>query len=236
MSLVEVERAWKYFGEFAALKGVQLQVEAGQCLALLGRNGAGKTTLLRCLAGLSEVSEGAIRLAGKDPREANNRRRLAVLGHGVGVYDELTARENLQLFAKLFKMENATVRIDAWLARTMLDRVADHRVRDFSRGMRQRMAIARTFLHDPDVLILDEPFTSLDDRSIAMLQVILRESLQRGATILISTHQLREAMELATHIAVLDGGKVALASPRTEEILNDPSLVYRLLPTRLEQN
>jgi heme exporter protein A len=232
MSLVEVEHAWKYYGEFAALKDVQLHLEAGQCLALLGRNGAGKTTLLRCLAGLLEVSQGAIRLGGKDPREAANRRRLTVLGHGVGVYDELTARENLQLFGRLFGLQDAPERIDTWLRRTNLERVADHRVRDFSRGMRQRMAIARAFLHDPDVLILDEPFTSLDDRSIAMLQEILREALQRGATVLLSTHQLREAMELATQVAVLDNGALGLQTARTPEMLADPGLVYRLLQER----
>lgn len=228
MSVVAAEGVWKHYGEFAALRNIRLEVEAGRCLALLGRNGAGKTTLLRCLAGLSPVSEGRVRIAGGSPRDAGARRQLATLGHGIGVYDELSAEENLLLFARLYGVADAKARVQRWLERVSLDAVASHAVREFSRGMRQRMAIARAFLHDPKVLLLDEPFTSLDDRSIAMLETLLREALEGGATVILSTHQLREALELATDVAVMERGAVVYSGLRTPEMAADPGLVYRM--------
>src|SRR5207245_3856332 len=108
-----------------------------------------------------------------------------------------------------------------------LARVKDGLAREFSRGMRQRLAVARAFLHEPEFLLLDEPFTSLDDRAIAALQDLLRHALSRGATIIMSTHQIREAMELATDIALLERGKVVFAGPRTPEMLLDPGWLYR---------
>jgi ABC-type multidrug transport system ATPase subunit len=113
-----------------------------------------------------------------------------------------------------------------WLERTGLDRVAGGLVREFSRGMRQRLAVARAFLHDPSVLLLDEPFTALDDRAIAVLQRLLREGLAEGKTIVMSTHQLREALELATHVALLNRGQVAFSGSRTPEMVADPGYLY----------
>jgi len=101
-------------------------------------------------------------------------------------------------------------------------------VRQFSRGMRQRLALARAFQHDPQVLLLDEPFTSLDDKAIAMLSELLNEARARGATIVLSTHQLREALAIASHVALIENGKLRFAGERTEEMLNDPTLLYRL--------
>lgn len=225
---VSIEHAWKFYGEFAALKDVSLQVEPGRCLALLGRNGAGKTTLLRALSGLMGLSEGTAMVMGRSPRDPETRRRLSVLGHGVGVYDELTAEENLILFGQLYQVADPRGAAKLWLERTNLAQVADHKVREFSRGMRQRMALARIFLHQPEVLILDEPFTSLDDRSIAMLQGLLEEALSRKATVLLSTHQLREAMELATDVAVMERGQLIYQDQRTQAMLDDPRLIYQL--------
>ena len=113
-----------------------------------------------------------------------------------------------------------------WLEETGLERVRDSLVREFSRGMRQRLAVARAFLHEPSVLLLDEPFTALDDRAIAVLQRLLREGLAAGKTIVMSTHQLREALELASHVALLVRGKVAFHGPCTPEMVADPGLVY----------
>ena len=114
-----------------------------------------------------------------------------------------------------------------WLERTGLDRVRDGLVREFSRGMRQRLAVARAFLHEPSVLLLDEPFTALDDRAIALLQTLLRDALAGGRSIVISTHQLREALELATHVALLVRGRLAYTGERTAEMLEDPGWLYR---------
>ena len=113
-----------------------------------------------------------------------------------------------------------------WLERTGLDRVKDGLVREFSRGMRQRLAVARAFLHDPAVLLLDEPFTALDDRAIAVMQTLLRGAIANGKTIVMSTHQLREALELASHVALLSRGRVAFHGPRTPEMVADPGYIY----------
>jgi heme exporter protein A len=218
-TVVTLTGVWKYFGDFPALRDVTMQVPQGGCLALLGRNGAGKTTLLKILCGLSNASKGEVALP---PRE-----RRGIIGHGIGIYDELSAEENLLLFARLYAVANPEALVSQWLERVNLAHVRTARAREFSRGMRQRLALARTFLHSPDLLLLDEPFTSLDDRAIALLQSLLRERLAAGATVIMSTHQLREAMELSTHAALLVRGKLAFFDARPPEMLNDPTWLYR---------
>jgi heme exporter protein A len=208
---------WKYYGDFPALSKITFTVEPGQCLALLGRNGAGKTTLLRIAAGLSRAARGEVKINGG----------IGWLGHGIGVYDELSAEENLRIFADLHDVKDSAKKAQEWLERTNLDRVKDARVREFSRGMRQRLAVARAFIHDPAVVLFDEPFTSLDDRAIALLQSLFADALHRGRTVVMSTHQLREAMELATHVALLQRGKMIFHGERPSEMINDPTWLYR---------
>jgi heme ABC exporter ATP-binding subunit CcmA len=226
MSAVTVDGVWKFFGDYPALRDVKLQAEPGACLALIGRNGAGKTTLLRILAGFSRPGRGEVRIFGGGPRETDTRRRIGFIGHGIAVYDELSALENLTLFAKLYRLPDPARAAHQWLERSGLTRVADGLVREFSRGMRQRLAVARAFLHEPSVLLLDEPFTALDDKAIAVLQGLLRAALTEGKTIVMSTHQLREALELASHVALLSRGQVAFQGPCTPEMVADPGYVY----------
>ncbi len=223
--VLAVEHVYKYFGDYPALRDVSFSLHGGECLALLGRNGAGKTTMLKILAGLSGAAQGEVKLFGDSPRKPAARRRIGLLGHGIGVYDELTAIENLTIFAQLYGVSKTVAR--EWLERTQLAHVADSPVREFSRGMRQRLAVARAFLHNPALLILDEPFTALDDRAIALLQGLLADAKAAGRTIIMSTHQLREAMELATHVALIERGKLVHFGPRTPEMLMDPGYVYR---------
>lgn len=226
MSAVAVEGVWKFFGDYPALRDVKLHAEPGACLALIGRNGAGKTTLLRILAGFSRPGRGDVRIFGTGPRETETRRRIGFIGHGIAVYDELSAFENLTLFAQLYHLPDPRRSAQEWLERTGLSRVANGLVREFSRGMRQRLAVARAFLHEPSVLLLDEPFTALDDKAIAVLQGLLRDALRDGKTIVMSTHQLREALELASDVALLTRGQVAFHGPRTQEMVADPGYVY----------
>jgi heme exporter protein A len=226
MSAVAVEGVWKFFGDYPALRDVKLAAAPGACLALIGRNGAGKTTLLRILAGFSRPGRGEVRIFGGGPRETETRRRIGFLGHGISVYDELSALENLTLFARLYHLPEPERAAREWLERTGLTRVANGLVREFSRGMRQRLAVARAFLHEPSVLLLDEPFTALDDKAIAVLQGLLRGALADGKTIVMSTHQLREALELASDVALLSRGQVAFHGPRTPEMVADPGYVY----------
>jgi len=122
---------------------------------------------------------------------------------------------------------NPAAAAGAALERVGLGRVREGFAREFSRGMRQRLAIARAFLHNPEVLLLDEPFTSLDDRAIGVLHDLLRDALKNGATIVMSTHQIREAMELATQVALLERGRIVHSGPRTVEMLADPGWLYR---------
>jgi len=226
MSAVAVEGVWKFFGDYPALRDVKLAAAPGACLALIGRNGAGKTTLLRILAGFSRPGRGEVRIFGGGPRETETRRRIGFIGHGISVYDELSALENLTLFARLYHLPEPERAAREWLERTGLTRVANGLVREFSRGMRQRLAVARAFLHEPSVLLLDEPFTALDDKAIAVLQGLLRGALADGKTIVMSTHQLREALELASDVALLSRGQVAFHGPRTPEMVADPGYVY----------
>jgi len=227
MAAVSVEGVWKFYGDFPALRDISFEIAPGECLALLGRNGAGKTTMLRILAGLSRAARGRVSVFGDEPRTERARARIGVLGHGIAVYDELSAFENLELFARLYALRDPARTAMEWLERTDLARVKDARVREFSRGMRQRLAVARVFLHSPSLLVLDEPFTALDDRAIALLQGLLRAALAEGRTIVMSTHQLREALELATGVALIDRGRLAHRGPRTAEMLADPGWLYR---------
>jgi heme exporter protein A len=223
---VTVDGVWKFYGDYPALRDVNLTAEPGACLAMIGRNGAGKTTLLRTIAGFSRPGKGKIEIFGTQPRETDTRRSMGYIGHGISVYDELSALENLTLYARLYQLPDPKRSAMEWLERTGLERVKDGLVREFSRGMRQRLAVARAFLHEPRVLLLDEPFTALDDRAIAVLQTVLREALASGKTIVMSTHQLREALELATHVALLNRGKVAFHGECTKEMVSDPGWVY----------
>lgn len=227
MKAVAIQKVWKYFGDYPALRDIVFDADRGACLALLGRNGAGKTTLLRILAGLSDPTQGKVELLGHPARGHEARKRTGLIGHGIAIYDELSAAENLRLFARIYEVADAEKSVQQWLERTYLDRVQNSPVREFSRGMRQRLAVARAFLHRPELLLLDEPFTSLDDKAIALLQSLLKDALDRGTTVVMSTHQLREAMELSTHVALLNRGKLAHFGERPVEMLTDPGWLYR---------
>ncbi len=226
MSAVAVDKVWKFYGDYPALRDIRLEAAPGTCLALIGRNGAGKTTLLRIIAGFSRPGRGEIRIFGSRPRETETRRQTGFIGHGISVYDELSALENLTLYGKLYGLPDPVRTAREWLERAGLSRVANGLVREFSRGMRQRLAVARAFLHNPKVLLLDEPFTALDDKAIAVLQGLLRDALAEGRTIVMSTHQLREALELASHVALLARGQVAFHGVCTQEMVDDPGYVY----------
>jgi heme exporter protein A len=221
MHAVAADGVWKYFGDYPALRGADLHVAPGACVALLGRNGAGKTTLLRILARLSKPTKGEVNIHG----------RIGYLGHGIGVYDDLSAFENLTLFGQLTGVANPVVAANEALEHVGLTRVKDGLAREFSRGMRQRLAIARAFLHHPELLLLDEPFTSLDDRAVAVLQQLLAAARARGSTIVMSTHQIREAMELASDVALLERGRIIFSGPRSNEMLLDPGWLYRTYGT-----
>ena len=219
----------KYFGDFPALLDVTLEVEPGSVLAMLGRNGAGKTTLLRILAGLSSPTEGKISFPASGDRD-DRRSSIGVIGHGTWIYDDLTAEENLRFFCQLYRVPEADRVIREWLGRVDLERFRHSRAGEYSRGMRQRLTIARAFLHEPGVLLLDEPWTSLDDRAIELLSSLVEEAREARSTVVICSHQLREAIAVADEVALLHRGRLVYRGSVDADLRNDPQSLYERLP------
>jgi heme exporter protein A len=203
----------KRYGRLYALRRVSLEVPAGECVALAGRNGSGKTTLLRIAAQLVRPSAGMLSfpVAGGSATTVNGaapQKISGFVGHATMVYDELTAKENLLLFARLQGIAEATRRVQQLLDDVGLSERRDSLVRTFSRGMRQRVAIARVLLHEPAILLLDEPATGLDPEGVSWLAETLRRMRDERRTILMSLHGESEISALATRAVRLDGGAV----------------------------
>jgi heme exporter protein A len=204
----------KAFGERRAVDGLDLELAAGECLAVLGPNGAGKTTLLRMLATLARPDAGRLAVAGHAlPEEAVRARALiGYLGHDPLVYLDLTAWQNLELFADLYGLDDARRRIEDALADVGLLARAYDPVRAFSRGMAQRLGLARMLLHGPRLLLLDEPYSGLDAQGAALLDRVLRERGERAVVVV--THDLERALALADRVLVLRAGRAVLSEPR----------------------
>jgi heme exporter protein A len=202
------------FAGTPVLAGVDLVVEPGETVALLGPNGAGKTTLLRVLALLLRPTAGRLALFGVDARVAPPalRRRLGYLGHESFCYPDLTGAENLAFQARLFGVAGAARRTRDLLAWAGLEAVADRPVRAYSRGTLQRLALARTLLHEPDLLLLDEPFSGLDPEAASALQDQVTALRLAGRSIVLTTHDLERAAPLATRIAILHRGRIGWLS------------------------
>ena len=215
----------KYFGDFPALRDISLEVPKGSVLALLGRNGAGKTTMLRILAGLTSPTSGSVSFPSSGARQRNGA-GIGVIGHGTWLYDDLTTEENLQFYCHLYGVPNPDRAVARWLARVGLSGFRNTRVSDCSRGMRQRLTIARAFLHGPEVLLLDEPWTALDDRAAAMLAELLGETKNAGHVAVICSHQLREATALADCAALLDRGSLVFHGPVDAGLRANPRTLY----------
>jgi heme ABC exporter ATP-binding subunit CcmA len=210
------ENIEKRYSGVAALRRIQLEVAPGECLALAGRNGSGKTTLLRIAAGLVRPSAGRLRFTSPATANAEAAHRVVAsfVAHAIMVYDELTAEENLLLFARLQQTPDARVRVETLLHEVgLFDRRASL-VRTFSRGMRQRVAIARSILQEPSVLLLDEPGTGLDPQGVSWLTATLRQLRDAGCTILMSLHGESEISALATRAVRLDAGRIVADTQR----------------------
>ncbi len=212
---LEVEHLSKRFGTTLALDDLTWTAERGAAVALFGPNGAGKTTLMRLCATLLRPTHGTVRVLGRDAAAegAAVRRCIAVLGHESWLYPDLSPRENLRFYARLFGVAAAPARVDALIARLGLNGWSHRPVRVLSRGLLQRCALARVLLHEPDVLFLDEPFTGLDLEARDLLCEVLGDAHRRGATLLMSTHDVGLGLALCSAALVLVRGRIAWQGP-----------------------
>ncbi len=212
----------KLYGTFAVLRHVTLQLDQGRCYLLLGENGAGKSTLLRMLAGLLKPTYGAVRVFGEPPFEV--RKRIGYMGHAPMLYDEYSAAENLRYFGALYG-GMPCLSVESTLRLVGLDPSLGRPLRQYSQGMRQRVSLARVLLPQPQLLLLDEPFSNMDRASALQMLALLQELRGQGQTILLTTHQRELAEPLADAVLVLAGGRLSIGgrlngSPAGAEIQN----------------
>lgn len=216
--MIEVTKLIKRFGLKTILRGLDFQVQPGEFVALLGPNGAGKTTFLRILASLSKPSFGNVKVAGYSlPNEsAQVRAKLGVVSHMPLLYPDLTAEENLQFYARMYGIMNYQSRITEVLQLIGLENRRKDLVRTFSRGMSQRLAIARAILHQPQVILFDEPYTGLDQDASETLDKALKEIASHGQTVVMTSHDLIRAEALATRFDVLARGVITASIHKTD--------------------
>ena len=226
--LLRLSKLTKKFGAIRAVWNVDLEISRGDCLAIFGPNGAGKTTLLRVIASLTQPTNGEISFKG------HNRRRDGVgyVSHLSLLYNELTGIENLLFYARLFQIKDAQQRAAEMLSKMGLKEARNQPAREYSRGMKQRLTLARALLHEPQLLLLDEPYTGLDQHGCRLFTEVLRGLKQEGRTILLVTHNLSEGLELCNRVIIQNRGEVVFQAPR-EHV--DPSGFERLYFQAVEE-
>ncbi len=214
---IVLQQLSKFFGRFVALDRLSLTFDPGEFVVVLGRNGAGKTTLLRTLALLLQPSEGDLQFNNQPVSRLPHsfKQRLGFVGHEIALYDDLTAEENLHFFGRLYGIADPGRRAAEVLAEMDLADRASSRVRDLSRGLKQRLALARAWLHQPDVLLLDEPATGLDAPTRERLHGWLARCHSSGRTVIASSHDLGESLRPATRVLLLENGRVLFDGPNT---------------------
>jgi heme exporter protein A len=218
-SAIKTEALTKRFGFSWALKGIDLTLNQGELLAIFGPNGAGKTTLIRILSTLMTPTSGKGRLLGYDLEQEGDlvRKSIGVLAHYPLLFPTLTAAENLKFYGQMFQIQQLSRRIEKLLDEVGLLEHRDQLVETFSRGMQQRLAIARAILHSPSLLLLDEPFTGLDQEGIDFLKQTLKDFLEQGQTIIMTSHDFVKGMELCTKAAILNNGHLVYYGVPSEQ-------------------
>lgn len=216
--MIELIGLTKVYGLYPVLRGVDLHIQAGEFVTLVGPNGAGKTTLLRIVASLLQPTTGVVRVGGWQlPGQAERvRQHIALVSHQPMLYGDLTASENLRFYARLYGLGDAAERVEELLKFVGLWARRHDFVRTFSRGMWQRLTIARATLHNPEVLLLDEPYTGLDPTAVQLLDHLLAQQAELGRTILMITHDLVHGLSLCDRVALLQRGKITAELPSNE--------------------
>lgn len=216
---VKAEAVVKNFGETAVLRGLDLELPAGEVTVLLGTNGAGKSTLLRILAMLTQVDSGSVSIFGSDI-SSNGPAVRALTGsvlHAPMLYADMTIRENLMFFAEMYRLDNVDDLIAQTTEKVGIEPRIDHRVRTLSHGFQKRVALARALMHGPQLLLLDEPESGLDAQSVARLDQIIDEYKSAGRTVVMTTHIVEHALEIADRAVVLTNGTVGLNLPNPSQ-------------------
>jgi heme exporter protein A len=212
-AVLELRNVSKYFGDLAALSGAQLRVEPGEAILLYGPNGAGKTTLLRLLAALDRPSEGKVLFGGRDIRHHTAKAAIGFVSHATFLYSDLSVRENLKFFGTLSGLPRLGKKIDAALELFRLGDRARTPVRKLSRGLQQRVSLARAFLHEPQFLLLDEPFTGLDAATLDTFESLMRQLPAEGKAVVFSTHDFARGAALAKRLVALETGRIRYDGP-----------------------
>ena len=231
---IEVQGLTKSFGNRLALKGIELRVREGEFLTIFGPNGSGKTTLIKVLATIMKPSSGRVRVAGFDLRDSPVpiRRKIGVVSHQTFLYDDLTAFENLKFYGRMYDVPHLEERISEVITKVGLASRLHHQVRTLSRGMQQRLSIARAVLHRPSIMLLDEPETGLDQYATAMLGEMLETLSAEVGTLIMTTHHLEYGLEMGDQVAILVGGRIAYqASKQSLDIDSLRQTYYRLTGT-----
>ncbi len=215
--MIEIKKLVKAFGSRVVLRGIDLHIPPGQFVTLMGANGAGKTTLLNIVATLSKLTAGQVIIGGVDIRAqaAYIRRYIGLVSHKTLLYDDLSAEQNLTFYAKMYDVEDRERRIETVLQQVGLWGRQKDPVRTYSRGMQQRLAIARAILHDPPILLLDEPDTGLDQHAAGMLADLLAAVDTHRRTVLMTSHNLERSFNLGDRVLILANGKIAYDRERT---------------------
>ncbi len=226
---IQVRQVTKAFGHQVALRGVDLSVAEGEFLALFGPNGAGKTTLLRIIASLTRPTSGTVHLCGQDLGQSSPavRQQIGLISHHPLLYGDLTPDENLRFFARLYDLADAGARIAAVLEQVGLTARRRDPVRTLSRGMVQRLSIARAILHDPAIMLFDEPYTGLDLQAADMLREVLQGLAAANRTVILTTHSLEQGLEMCNRVAILHRGRVAWQGERAGLDLAGVKEIYR---------
>jgi heme exporter protein A len=222
--VIEAENLRKTFAWTPVLSGVSCRIGRGEVVVIFGQNGAGKTTLLRLFATLLKPSAGTLKLFHHDPQDARVRRRVGFLGHESFLYADLTPTENLTFYGRAYGLPQLPARIEAALERVGLREWGHTPVRMFSRGMEQRLGLARALFHDPDLLLLDEPDTGLDLQGTTLLRTVLSQTHAQGKTVVFTTHDFTFGLAVCTRVLILHRGVIAwqsTGSPPTVHAFSD---------------
>ncbi len=221
--MIEMHSLKKDYGFKPVLRRIDLVLPQGERMALIGSNGAGKTTLLRILAGLQKTTTGRVIIGGLDSEHhaQDIRRLVGFVAHQPYIYEELSALENLLFFGRLYNVAHVRERARNLLARVGLERRAHERASTFSRGQLQRLAWARALLHEPPLLLLDEPETGLDQQGITLMDALLTEHTAQGGSTFFTTHTLERAWQMSDHIVLLSGGRIVSQLERASVTLEE---------------